>query len=54
MKIGLLLVSLAALAVPGFAQLGDTVGTPEPATFLLLGTGLVCVGAIAWRRNRKK
>jgi len=28
--------------------------TPEPGTILLLGGGLVAVGAAAWRKNRKK
>jgi hypothetical protein len=28
--------------------------TPEPATMLLMGGGLLALGAIAWRKNRKK
>jgi hypothetical protein len=28
--------------------------TPEPATMLLFGGGLIAVGAAAWRKNRKK
>jgi PEP-CTERM motif-containing protein len=28
--------------------------TPEPGTILLLGGGLIAVGAAAWRKNRKK
>jgi hypothetical protein len=27
--------------------------TPEPGTMLLLGGGLIAVGAAAWRKNRK-
>ena len=33
---------------------GDTVTTPEPATFLLLGAGLAGIGIATWRRNRKR
>lgn len=28
--------------------------TPEPGTILLLGGGLIAVGAAAWRKTRKK
>jgi len=28
--------------------------TPEPGTMLLLGGGLIAVGAAAWRKSRKK
>ena len=28
--------------------------TPEPGTMLLLGGGLLAVGAAAWRKSRKK
>lgn len=37
------------LAVGG----GDVATAPEPATLLLLGTAVICLGASAWRRLRK-
>ena len=41
-----LATSIFALSVP--------TETPEPGTMLLLGGGLLAVGATAWRNNRKK
>ena len=38
----------------GFAQPVDSIGTPEPATVLLMGAGLAGIGFFAWRRNRKR
>jgi len=37
-----------------FVLAGDTVTTPEPATFMLLGAGLAGIGIATWRRNRKR
>ena len=40
-----------ALAGGSASNLGEA---PEPATMLMLGTGLGVVGLAAWRRNRRK
>lgn len=42
------------LATSIFAAVEPNAQTPEPATMLLLGGGLLAVGAAAWRKNRKK
>ena len=48
-------VSLLAVAsTNAWAGLPPTIVTPEPATIALMGGGLALVGALAWRRNKKK
>ena len=42
------------LATSIFAAVEPPAQTPEPATMLLFGGGLIAVGAAAWRKNRKK
>jgi len=32
----------------------NTIGAPEPGTFLLLGSGFAGLAGIAWRRHRRK
>lgn len=46
-----LLLATASLA---FGQNLDTVSTPEPATLVLLGTGLAGIAYAGWRRKQKK
>ncbi len=40
-----------ATSIFAFSPISET---PEPGTMLLLGGGLVAIGAAAWRKNRKK
>jgi hypothetical protein len=37
-----------------FVVAGVATSTPEPGTLLLLGGGLVAIGAAAWRKKRQK
>jgi len=54
MKIALRLTWLVVAATPLLlAQIKPNFETPEPGTVLLLGTGLVGLGLIGWRRLRK-
>ena len=48
------IVSGLCLATSIFAAVEPPSQTPEPATMLLLGGGLIAVGGAAWRKNRKK
>jgi hypothetical protein len=46
-------VSGLCLATSIFAAV-EPAPTPEPGTILLMGGGLLAVGAAAWKKNRKK
>ena len=47
------LAMITVAAAPAWAGIPQAV-VPEPATMALTAGGLALVGAIAWRRNRKR
>jgi hypothetical protein len=51
--LALSIVTGLCLASSIFA-ISEPAQTPEPGTMLLLGGGLIAVGAAAWRKSRKK
>jgi hypothetical protein len=48
------LVLVAIAAVPAYAGRIPVTTTPEPATLVMLATGVGIVGAGAWWRNRRR
>jgi hypothetical protein len=48
------LVIIVVAAVPAYAGRIPVTSTPEPATLVMLATGLGAVGVGAWWRNRRK
>lgn len=47
------LAGIAVAASPAWAEVPVAV-VPEPATVALMAGGMAMLGAIAWKRNRKK
>ena len=48
------LMAGALLVVAAPMLLAFDSGVPEPGSFVLLGTGVVGIGFVVWRRNRAK
>lgn len=48
------LVLVAVAAVPAYAGRLPVTVAPEPATIIMLATGMGIVGAGAWWRNRRR
>ena len=65
-SLALAIALISTHAVPAAAQvatevpfspgsfLGHSLTVPEPSTVILLGTGLVGIGYMAWRRKKKE
>ncbi len=54
MKQLIVVLAVAAFAIPTQALALDSVITPEPGTIGLMVGGLAGLGLVAWRKNRNK